>query len=773
MAGGEGTRLRPLTCDCPKPMLRLMGRPLMEYAVELAKGLGIKELAATLGYLPDSIQDHFGDGSRMGVKLRCYVEKTPLGTAGSVGQARDFLDERFIVLSGDGIADLDLREAIAFHHQRHALATLVLYRCPQPQEYGMVVTDEDGRIRAFHEKPGRCDVYSDRINTGIYILEPEIFKYIPEGQTLDFGQELFPALLRDGLPLFGFCLAGYWCDVGDVGAYLRVHADALDGKIRLPGLCPSIEGAMLESGCILRYPCYIAPGARVCRGAQVGPYAFVGAGSCVYPGAGVKRSVVLDGVQIASGAQLRGCVVGSGAAIGEGAQLYEESVAGSRCCVGARAVLPAGVKLWPEKQVPEGDRPDANVVWGSRREQRFIGGALHLDSPAQASRCAGAVIAHSRPRELLLGRGGSTVAAAMWHAVAAGAMAQGVQLIDAGVSSLPQLRHALRSLHADGAMLVEEDRLLPLNQLGACLAEKEQRAILRLCERQDFSGPFMSVTHSMQSAGSTDAAYVASAAARFTADPRLAPPVALCCADRHTLELAERAFTRAGLRLRCEWNCEGFEPEPGEFGILLSPSGEEALLADEGGRFDETQRQLACAWVLLEDGAKRLILPLNATRAIETLAGSYGAHVSYPSGERAAWMNAVAQAEPGQLRLQCDGLCFALRFLSLLVEKGLDSLHWRRQLPPVYRSARMLRMPIDRSAAVLHDLAQDAPEAEMGGGLRLSRRDGGWAWLAPDEAGSRLEIIAEAGDMEAAEGMCDFYEGRLKELLAAQIQDGN
>ena len=767
MAGGEGSRLRPLTCDCPKPMLRLMGKPLMEHAILLLKETGVDEIAATLGYLPEAIQDYFGDGERLGVNLRWYIEKSPLGTAGSVGQAREFLNERFIVLSGDGITDFDLAAAIRFHEEKKALATLVLCKCASPQEYGMVVCDGEGRIRAFHEKPGRCDVYSDRINTGIYILEPEIMARIPEGCPYDFGHDLFPALVAEGLPVYGYTAEGYWCDVGDVGAYLRVHADAMDGKIRTISPASLSNAAVLEPGCILEPPCHIEAGAHICAGARIGPYAVIGEGSVVQPGASIKRSIIFPNCRIGSGAQLRGCVACAGAQVGDGAQLYEESVVGSRSSVGARALLSPGVKLWPEKSLPEGGHPDANIVWGSRREQRFVAGALQLESPAQAARAAGAIIAQMQPRELLVGRSGSTVASAMWHAVCSGAMAQGVQVIDAGICSLPQLRHALGSLHGDAALLVTEDRLLPLNRAGARIPEKDQRAILKLCERQDFSGPFSGVTRPMQSAGRTDIAYIAEAAACFTADPLLAPPVALCSANHHLLTLAEQAFARAGLRVRSEWNAEQFFVEEDELGVFLPGDGEEAVLSDSRGRLDDTQCQLARAWVILEGGASRLILPLSATRAIEALAKEYNAHAVYPSGERAAWMNAVAGREPGQLAIQCDGLRFALSFLSRLTETGLSLDQWRMRLPPVFRSARMVRMPLSESGRVLHALAEEAPGAEMGGGLRLPREDG-WAWLSPDEAGAEMEIIAEAADMEAAEGMCDFFEEKLKRLMNAR-----
>ena len=198
MAGGEGSRLRPLTCDQPKPMMRLLDRPVMEYALKLLRKHGVTEAAATLGYLPDAIVDYFGDGANWGLSLRYYTERTPLGTAGGVRQAADFLDETFCVLSGDGVTDLDLSAALAFHREHGALATMVLTRVDDPLEYGVVVAAPDGRVRAFLEKPGPGEAVSDTVNTGVYILEPEIFAYIPEDRPCDFGGELFPKLVREG-----------------------------------------------------------------------------------------------------------------------------------------------------------------------------------------------------------------------------------------------------------------------------------------------------------------------------------------------------------------------------------------------------------------------------------------------------------------------------------------------------------------------------------------------------------------------------------------------
>ena len=209
MAGGEGSRLRPLTCDCPKPMVPLMDRPVMSYALELLKRHHVREAAVTLQYLPDRVRDYFGDGAEFGLSIRYYAEREPMGTAGSVKQAQDFLTETFAVLSGDGVTDCDLTEALRFHRERGALATMVLKHVETPLEYGVVVADREGRVQRFVEKPGWSEVFSDTVNTGIYILEPEALEHIPANRPYDFGNELFPSMVEAGLPVYAYVMSGY------------------------------------------------------------------------------------------------------------------------------------------------------------------------------------------------------------------------------------------------------------------------------------------------------------------------------------------------------------------------------------------------------------------------------------------------------------------------------------------------------------------------------------------------------------------------------------
>src|SRR5699024_7477151 len=210
MAGGEGTRLRPLTSNCPKPMLPLANRPMMEYVIDLLKRHGITEIVVTVAFLPNQIRDYFGDGSEFGVDIVYATEEEPLGTAGSVRNAMDHLDERFVVISGDVLTDVDLSEIIEFHDRRGALATIGLIAVDDPLEFGIVITREDGSIERFLEKPTWGEVFSDTINTGIFVLEPEIFDYIPEGRSVVLSGEVFQAVLEAEQPIFGAVADGDW-----------------------------------------------------------------------------------------------------------------------------------------------------------------------------------------------------------------------------------------------------------------------------------------------------------------------------------------------------------------------------------------------------------------------------------------------------------------------------------------------------------------------------------------------------------------------------------
>src|SRR5215472_3870868 len=232
MAGGEGTRLRPMTANQPKPLLPVVNKPIMEHVLRLLRKHSFDETIVTVQFLASMVRNYFGDGEESGMSLQYATEDTPLGTAGSVKNAEDALrDGPFLVISGDALTDIDLSDLVRFHKDNGALVTVALARVPDPLEFGIVIADEDGRIQRFLEKPTWGQVFSDTVNTGIYVMEPEVLRHVRAGEVTDWSADVFPALLDRGAPVYGWVADGYWEDVGTHEAYHKVQADVLSGKV--------------------------------------------------------------------------------------------------------------------------------------------------------------------------------------------------------------------------------------------------------------------------------------------------------------------------------------------------------------------------------------------------------------------------------------------------------------------------------------------------------------------------------------------------------------
>lgn len=767
MAGGEGTRLRPLTCDCPKPMMRLLDRPVMEYSLSLLARHGVSEAAVTLGYLPERISDYFGD-EHSGVKLSYYTERTPLGTAGGLAQARDFLTETFCVLSGDGVTDIDLTRALDFHRAHNSIATVVLKRVADPMAYGLVITDGDGRITSFLEKPAWGDVVSDTVNTGIYILEPEALDMIT-ASPYDFGRDLFPKMAAQGR-LYGCVMDGYWCDIGDMNAYMQVNRDALDGMIDLPQLKNARRiildpAAHMDESALVEAPCYIGPGAVVGREAHIGAYSVIGNHAVVGDFSSVKRGILWPGARLDEGAQARGCVLAKDAVLGACARAFEGSVLGTGAVAGTDSEIAPETCVWPGKSVSEAVRQDSNLVWGASATNRaFHDGTLPVRSPGEALRFAQAYAACRRPREVLLARAPSAVASAIWHGCACGLMAQGAYVLDAGVCTEPQLRYALSLLHADGALLADSSGITPFAPNGCRISLRDQRAMCALVARQDFPQPFSAITHPLAPSGRSEHAYVAMLASAFTAPPDCAPPVAVYSTDHYQLDLAERALTRAGLRVRCEWEDELMELGPGEIGVWLADGGGSAVLSHEGRLLADVEMELLRAWTALEMNETRIIAASRATRAISDVAARYGADVLRVPGARPAWESAMCDGYPLQFRLATDGVFFAVSALSALVKNGLTLAQWLSQMPKVHRYERMLPLSDNMRGRILRALAEQEDGIAVDDGLTIDRENA-FAWISPDESRPECRIVSESRDAEIAQELCIFCENALRHAV--------
>jgi mannose-1-phosphate guanylyltransferase len=358
LAGGQGTRLRPLTSTIPKPVVPLVGRPFITYLLEWLRGYGVDDVILSCGFMADAVRKVLGDGQELGVRLRYLEEPQPLGTGGALKFAEQLLGERFLMLNGDVLTDFDLAAQLRQHERTGARATLGLMAVEDPSAYGLVHRNDDCSVKEFVEKPGPEQLDTDLVSAGVYVLEHSMLdRMAPAGTNISIEREVFPGLVGDGL--FGYEANGYWLDIGTPGRYLEATYDILEGNVstevgrelKAAGLA-LVDGATIE-GRVLA-PALVGSGSLVARGAVVGGRTVLGHRVTVAEGAHVESSVVLDGVTVGPRSTIRGSIVGPGAMIGEHCQIDGGVVLGEGVKIGARNTLAAGARIFPGVELPDG-----------------------------------------------------------------------------------------------------------------------------------------------------------------------------------------------------------------------------------------------------------------------------------------------------------------------------------------------------------------------------------------------------------------------------------
>jgi mannose-1-phosphate guanylyltransferase len=340
LAGGKGTRLRPLTVHTPKPIVPIFNRPFLYYQIDLLRQLPeIDEVILSLNYQPRRIEEIFGDGDGLGLKLRYVVEPMPLGTAGAVRYAGDSLTESVVVFNGDVLTEVDLGAVLRLHRERNAKATIVLTPVENPRAYGLVETDRDGNIQRFLEKPGEDEITCNTINAGIYILEPETFDRIPKNTAWSIERSYFPSLIERGETFVAYVYDGYWIDIGTPAKYLQVHRDIMDGRYSAPPFAgrPQVPWvspeARVEEGVELQGPCFVDEGAVLKAGTRVLPYSVVGRQTHIDESVVIDGSIIWPNGWIGREATIRGSILGRNCHVGRNVTLESPVVLGDKTVI--------------------------------------------------------------------------------------------------------------------------------------------------------------------------------------------------------------------------------------------------------------------------------------------------------------------------------------------------------------------------------------------------------------------------------------------------------
>jgi mannose-1-phosphate guanylyltransferase/phosphomannomutase len=459
MAGGEGTRLRPLTSNQPKPMVPIVGKPCMEHIVDLLVRHGFTEVIVTLAFLPQAIESYFGDGESLGASIEYSLEATPMGTAGSVRLAAQRLDEPFLVISGDALTDFDLESLVRFHTERDGAVTIALKAVDNPLDFGIVVTGEDGRIERFLEKPTWGQVFSDTINTGIYVVDPGVLRHVPDDQPFDFSKELFPRLLELGRPMYGHVCDGYWQDIGNLEQYRQANFDALDGRItldipgiRLRGNIWIGEGVEIDDLAGVEGPAFIGNYCAISPEATIGSYSVLGANVRLRERARVVRSVIDQSTFVGRSASVEGAIVGKSCDLRSHVHVNDGAALGDGVTLGAQTVVMPDVRIFPHKEVESGAIVYESLVWEGGGATHLFGregvsGVVNVDlTPEKAVRLAAALgTALQRGARVVASRVATAACRMIKRAMVSGLTSTGVSIADLRVLPAPVNRHLIRT----------------------------------------------------------------------------------------------------------------------------------------------------------------------------------------------------------------------------------------------------------------------------------------------------------------------------------------
>jgi mannose-1-phosphate guanylyltransferase / phosphomannomutase len=818
MAGGEGSRLRPMTANLPKPLLPVVNRPVMEHVLRLLRRHGITDTVVTVQFLASLVRNYFGDGDELGMTLQYATEPRPLGTAGSVKNAETPLkDETFLVMSGDALTDVDLSGIVEFHRSSGALVTVGLKSVPDPLEYGIVICDPDGRINRFLEKPTWGQVFSDTVNTGIYVMDPEVLAEVPADAEVDWSADVFPRLLDRGAPVFGYRFDGYWEDVGTLESYHQAHVAALNREVEVemdafevsPGVWLG-EGAEIDPDAEIAGPVLVGDYSRVEAGAILAPYTVLGANVVMKAGALTERAIVHDNVFIGPRASLRGCVVGRNTDVMRAARIDEGAVVGDDCVVEQEAFLSAGVRVYPFKTVDAGAVVTSSVIWESRGHRSLFGprgvsGLVNVEiTPDLAVRLASAWATTLRKGSTVIAsRDVSRAATALKRAVVSALTASAIEVRDLEVAPAPVARFATAHSDAVGGVMIHTTAgdpqsvdLVFLDEAGADLSPSAQRRLERVFSRQEFRRAFpgeiaqlsyparLVDSYSTEVLACIDSSGIAGTDLRVVIDTAggaaavVLPTMlgrmgvdALIVNGR--LDESSPTETMASHMQGLNRLGELVASSRAAFGARFDPVAERLALVDERGQIIHDDRALLVVMDLVaaERRSGMVALPVTTTRVAEQVASYHGVEIVWtgtaPTGlSAAASRPGVVFAGDGrggfvvpEFSPAVDGLAAFARIVGLVARTKLTMSEIDARIPDAFLVRRAVPTPWSAKGAVMRAVLEAASgrEVDTTDGVRIVEPDGSWVLVLPDPSEAVTHLWAEASTPATAGALLDAW----------------
>ncbi|WP_419877146.1 sugar phosphate nucleotidyltransferase [Brevibacillus centrosporus] len=784
MAGGRGTRLRPLTSHTPKPMVPLLNRPCMEYTIDLLKKHGITEIAVTLQFLPDAIRNYFGDGSAYGVSLVYFEETTPLGTAGSVKNCADFLDERFIVISGDTLTDMDLSAAISFHEEKEALATLVLTQVETPLEFGVVMTDESGRIIRFLEKPTWAEVFSDTVNTGIYVCEPEVLSYIEDNREVDFSKEVFPTFLSEGKPMYGYSADGYWSDIGSLAVYRQAQFDMLDGKVDLEikaqEIAPRIyfeNHVRIDSSVRLEGPVFIGENVHLQAGASIGAYSVLGSNTVVATGAQLSRAIIWENTLVGKKTEMTGVTICRNVQIAQSVLMGEGAVIGDNCHLAAKSVVKAGVKIWPDKEVGESATVSTSLIYGAKQTKNLFGtngikgiGNVEITPEFVTRLAASYAYLLKAGSRIALSACTHPFAQLLKHSIMTSLCSSGIDTIDFGIGNAPLMRYGVRGLQCVGgihvymAEPVEEKEIVIqfVDQDGLPVSRDMERKIENAYWQETYVRTLhhlgeLHVEHQVQQA------YLRALMERIdlASIQRQRFRLLVECEPRFMPTFLAPLFESLGVTVQYGSIQSGVSKQGADLGVRLDKNGEQIALFSDRGEKLSAEQLIALQLLACSGQHSKIGLPVSAPMELEHLAQLLQLKVVRTKVTPRAMME-VAPEE--RFHPMFDAVYSLMRTLSYLAkeEKPLSLL--LELLPACHMEKKTVFCPWASKGKVMRKMLEEnkGKPLELVDGIKVYDSNG-WVLILPDTEDSHVKVISQGATAETAATLASSYARRIAE----------
>lgn len=818
MAGGFGTRIQPLTNSLPKPMLPVVNIPMMERVINRVVDAGIRDIVILLYFKPEVIKEHFGDGSRLGINIEYVLPDDDYGTAGAVKKAEPFLDDTFMIVSGDLVTDFDFKKVIDFHNEKKSKLTITLTPVVDPLQFGVVITDENDRIQKFLEKPSWGEVFSDTINTGIYILEPEILKHIPEGESFDFGKNLFPNLMDAEVPLWGCSIKGYWRDVGNPKSYREAHLDILEGAIKLKysgekkefprGIAYLDEGSKLDDSVSVEGSVIVGKNSHIQGNVKLKDVV-IGSDCVIAEGSEIKDSVIWDRCSFGMKCDIYNSVICNDNKFGKKVKVKEGAITAEWCEVDHLVSFEKDVIVWPQKVIEEAAVISNNIIWGTKYKAsifesgKVVGRAnleLYCEMATKIAESFGSMLPIGS--KVYLSRDYHKSSRMIKRAVLVGLISTGVDAIDVRVLPSNVMRHNLAENDSVAAGIhvrqsvedITATEILFFNNEGLFIDTNTEKS----CEKVFFRENFRRVAsdeigeileHDAQRYRENYEKVIYSRINKeafnkkdlkvgidllFGSTSNIVPDV-LNGLDIENVILNAYSSDKKLSKLpslleNSQKNMSKIVKSLGfDIGFVIFPNGQKLRIADDVGNTYEPYITLLGVLKLIDlaiDEEVEVFLPVNtpdvldnSLKNVKIKRGKFSNFTESILKEFYLIANTEGNFAFSRFGLQYDSVFASIKILELLAITGADFSDLTSQIPNFYYKEEMVDCPADKKGKMMRKFMEEGKDRETSyvDGIKFWLDGNSSVLMIPSTSGDFVKLYVQADSVKEGEKVFGEY----------------